>query len=83
MPTTWTDARTDIDGSLTFSESFDGGDDLIPHHIALQFIPPSIEVDENGDVVNVIYHHPRLCFDINDIRIICLNCGNSPDCCTC
>ena len=83
MPNTWTDLRTHIDGVLTFSEHFDGADDLIPHHLALQFIPPTIEVNDDGDIVNTIYHHPRLCFDINDIRIICLNCGNSTDCCTC
>lgn len=60
-----------------YCPKFDGADDLIPHHLAIEFIKPTMK-----DGV-LIYHHPRLTFDINDIRTICLNCGNSPDCCTC
>lgn len=63
--------------AVNYCEAFDGADDLIPHHMALLFIPPTFK---DG---MTIYHSPRLCFDINDVRTICLNCGNSPDCCTC
>jgi len=58
---------------LNYSESFDGGDDLIPHHIVLHWV--NIEGENKERIL--------LDWDINDIRKICLCCGNSLDCCVC
>jgi len=66
-----------VRGALSASESlelfcldeFDPLDDFEDVHIALHF-------RRDGYLIG-------LCFDVNDIRTICLECGNSLDCCVC
>ena len=66
-----------VRGALSASESLelfcldeiDPPDDFEEFHIALHF-------RSDGYLIG-------LCFDINDVRTICLECGNSLDCCVC
>jgi len=66
-----------VRGALSASESLelfcmdeiDPLDDFEEFHIALHF-------RRDGYLIG-------LCFDICDIRTICLECGNSLDCCVC
>ncbi len=63
------------EGEGNYSETFDGADDLIPHHLCWV----TFEIELNG----VRTLKTVLDFDICDIRTICLGCGNGTDCCTC
>jgi len=66
-----------VRGALSASESLelfslddiDPPDDFEEMHIALHF-------RSDGSLIG-------LCFDVNDVRMICLECGNSLDCCVC
>ena len=66
-----------VRGALSASESLelfcldeiDTHDDFEDFHIALHF-------RSDGSLIG-------LCFDVCDVRAICLVCGNSLDCCVC
>jgi len=83
----WFQPNNAVKGALSRSEfeelfeldEIEPFDDLwFGENFCIMFIEPTVL--EDGSVK---LHHPRIHLDINDVRSICLVCGNSVDCCVC
>ena len=87
MVRVWYQSNNAVKGALSASEYLEliEVDEIEPvedlwfgENYCLMFMEPI----ENKDG-SVTYRHPRIHLDINDIRSICMKCGNAVDCCVC